>query len=396
MNEKRMNIGFVGLGKLGFDSATALGEKHNVTGYDINRTNKTSNFKEVDNLEEACKGQEVVLVAVQTPHDPIYGGEEPTSHLEPKDFDYTFIKQAVADIDELVDPGTLIAVISTMLPGTVRSQIAPLVKNGKFIYNPYLIAQGTVIEDMKNPEMIMIGTEDGKVDENVEKLFDVYDPILKDVYNTRYEVGTWEETEATKVFYNTFISAKLTLVNMIQDVAMKVGHMNVDQVANSLAKSYHRITSNRYMKPGFGDGGGCHPRDNIALRVLNQKYNLGYDLFDAIMKAREEQAHNMARWLCDQAPHDVVILGKAFKPGLKPEDGHTVGSPSMLVGWYVEKTESRKVYYDKAPDDKPYIYLIHDNQLYPEVWNPGSVIVDVNRELSDNIPDCKVLWYGVS
>ena len=104
----------------------------------------------------------------------------------------------------------------------------------------------------------------------------------------------------------------------------------------------------------------------------------------------------MARWLCDQAPHDVVILGKAFKPGLKPEDGHTVGSPSMLVGWYVEKTESRKVYYDKAPDDKPYIYLIHDNQLYPEVWNPGSVIVDVNRELSDNIPDCKVLWYGVS
>ena len=68
----------------------------------------------------------------------------------------------------------------------------------------------------------------------------------------------------------------------------------------------------------------------------------------------------------------------------------------MLVGWYVEKTESRKVYYDKAPDDKPYIYLIHDNQLYPEVWNPGSVIVDVNRELSDNIPDCKVLWYGVS
>jgi len=386
-----MKIGFVGLGKLGFDAAVALAEKHEVKGYDINRTMKTSNFEEVNTLEKACKDRDIVFVAVQTPHDPIYGGEEPTSHLEPKDFDYTFITKAVADIDELIDPGTMIAVISTMLPGTVRSQIAPLVKNGKFIYNPYLIAQGTVIDDMKNPEMIMIGTENGKIDENVEKLFEVYDPILKDVYNTRYEVGTWEETEATKVFYNTFISAKLTLVNMIQDVAMKVGHMNVDQVANSLAKSYHRITSSRYMKPGFGDGGGCHPRDNIALRVLNQKYKLGYDLFDAIMKAREEQAHNMARWCMEQAPHDVVILGKAFKPGLKPEDGHTVGSPSMLVGWYMEKLEGRKVHYDKA-----YIYLIHDEDLCPAVWNPGSVIVDVNRKLGDNIPDCKVLWYGVS
>ena len=151
-----MKIGFVGLGKLGFDAAVALAEKHEVKGYDINRTMKTSNFEEVNTLEKACKDRDIVFVAVQTPHDPIYGGEEPTSHLEPKDFDYTFITKAVADIDELIDPGTMMAVISTMLPGTVRSQIAPLVKRGKFIYNPYLIAQGTVIEDMRKPEMIMM------------------------------------------------------------------------------------------------------------------------------------------------------------------------------------------------------------------------------------------------
>ena len=393
-----MKIGFVGLGKLGFDAAVALADKHEVTGYDINRTNKTSNFEEVSTLEKACKGQEVVFVAVQTPHDPIYGGVEPTSHLAPKDFDYTYITKAVADIDELIDPGTMIAVISTMLPGTVRSQIAPLVKRGKFIYNPYLIAQGTVIEDMRKPEMIMIGTESGEIDDDVEKLFEVYDPILEDVYNTRYEIGTWEETEATKVFYNTFISAKLTLVNMIQDVAMNVGHMNADQVCTALAKSYMRITGSRYMRPGFGDGGGCHPRDNIALRVLNEKYNLGYDLFDAIMKAREEQANNMARFCYEQnTENDIVIIGKAFKPGLKPEDGHTIGSPSMLVGWYLEKTMNKKVYYDKAPDDKQYTYLIHDFNLLPDRFNPGSIIVDPMRQLEkDTIQTtgCKVIWYG--
>ena len=50
------------------------------------------------------------------------------------------------------------------------------------------------------------------------------------------------------------------------------------------------------------------------------------------MKAREEQAANMARY-CLQYGMDVVILGKAFKPGID----QTVGSPSMLVGYYIKK-----------------------------------------------------------
>ena len=389
-----MKIGFVGLGHLGKDAAEVIAEHHDVIGYDI-REDIDVGVTVSSSLEFAVKDKDVVFVAVPTPHDPLYDGKEPTSHLPPKDFDYSIAKEVISQVDNNVDKQTLIVLISTVLPGTVRREILPLINNGRFIYNPYLIAQGTVKHDMRNPEMLIIGTNEGEQSSDAMLLLELYKPMLEQEVK-RAAIGTYEEAESIKIFYNTFISTKIALVNMIQDVAHGIGHMNAEVVCDALANSTMRIMSSKYMKPGFGDGGGCHPRDNIALRVLNEKYKLGYDLFDAIMKAREEQAHNMARWLCDQAPHDVVILGKAFKPGLKPEDGHTVGSPSMLVGWYVEKTESRKVYYDKAPDDKPYIYLIHDNQLYPEVWNPGSVIIDVNRELSDNIPDCKVLWYGVS
>ena len=81
-----MRVGFIGLGKLGRDAAEVLAEKHEVVGYDPNIT--------IDGLsgtlEETCKDKDVVLVAVQTPHDPKYGGETPTSHLEPKDFDYSY------------------------------------------------------------------------------------------------------------------------------------------------------------------------------------------------------------------------------------------------------------------------------------------------------------------
>jgi len=381
-----MKVGFIGLGKLGRDAAEVLAEKHEVIGYDPNVQVEGIS----GTLQEACEDKDVVLIAVQTPHDPDYDGRDPTSHLPPKDFDYEILINAVKQVDAHVDKGTLISVISTVLPGTVRSKVLPHINNGKFIYNPYLIAQGTVKWDMKHPEMIMIGTEHGEENKDVQMLHDLYDPILE-APNVRYELGTWEEVEAIKVFYNTFISTKLALVNMIQDVAMNVGNMNVDVVTNALRDSTMRIMGPRYMKAGFGDGGGCHPRDNIALRVLNERYKLGYDLFDAIMKAREEQAANMARFCIDKGM-DVVILGKGFKPGVDQE----AGSPSMLVGWYIEKLSDLKVHYDKAPDEGPYTYLIHDKKLMPEPFNPGSAIIDPYREIeaSGQTKYCNIYHYG--
>ena len=403
MEYRRLNVSFIGLGKLGKIAAETLAEEHNVYGYDINP--EAGKYMENDvqrcvSLEECVKGSEncpsgrdVILIAVQTPHHPDYDDREPTSHLEPKDFDYEHIINVVKDVNELADPDTTIAVISTMLPGTVRRYIAPLVTRCKFVYNPYLIAQGTVADDMRNPEMIMIGTANGDEHEDVKMLYDLYDPLVKD--GTRYEIGTWEEMEATKVFYNTFISAKLGIVNMIQDVAMKIGHMDVDVVTDALKNSDKRIMGPNYMKAGFGDGGGCHPRDNIALRVLNKRYHMGYDLFDAIMKAREEQANNMAQY-CLNYDMDVVILGKSFKPGLKDDPS---GSPSMLVGWYIQAADaSKNVYYDKAPDEGAYTYLIHDKALMPERFNPGSCIIDPYRELkhSDQTKHCVIKYYGNS
>ena len=105
----------------------------------------------------------------------------------------------------------------------------------------------------------------------------------------------------------------------------------------------------------------CHPRDNIALRHMAKQLNLGYDLFDSIMKVREQQAYNMARYVM-QYQMPVVILGKAFKSGID----QTIGSPSMLVGWYIENLDSSmKVYYDEAIDEGAYTYLIHDKGLMP-------------------------------
>ena len=81
--------------------------------------------------------------------------------LEPKDFDYTILKKVLTEVNKYASSHQQVVLISTVLPGTIREQLLPLVPKCTFIYNPYLIAMGTVKEDFRNPEMIMIGTENG-------------------------------------------------------------------------------------------------------------------------------------------------------------------------------------------------------------------------------------------
>ena len=82
-----MNVGFIGVGKLGMACAEVMASKHNVTGYDIYPV-QSDKITIASTLQEAVEGKDLIFIAVQTPHDPIYGGDQPITHLKNKDFDY--------------------------------------------------------------------------------------------------------------------------------------------------------------------------------------------------------------------------------------------------------------------------------------------------------------------
>ena len=328
-----MRIAFIGLGKLGMPCAETLAKKGytDITGYDV--VQKSSELVDIkQTLAEAIEGRDAVFIATPTPHEEGYDGRAPTAHLEPKDFNYESVKSVLKQCNDLMNDDQVVVLVSTVLPGTIRRELAPIMTNVKLIYNPYLIAMGSVEYDMLNPEMIMIGTKKG-VEETAVKagwLRLLYDDICEN--NPRIEFGTWEEIEAIKIFYNTFISNKIALVNMIQDVAQKLGSIDVDKVAKALSKSTQRITGPSYMKPGMGDGGACHPRDNIALRWLAKDLGLGYDIFQTIITAREKQAENMALAILEHGKN-IYFTSDSFKPGTSMVDG----SYSLLVQHYVKK-----------------------------------------------------------
>ena len=123
----------------------------------------------------------------------------------------------------------------------------------------------------------------------------------------------------------------------------------------------NRIISNKYLQGGMGDGGGCHPRDNIALSWLAKKKKLSMDWFEATMLQRELQTN----WLVDiiikntSKNKKVYILGKTFKP----ETNIITGSPSILLGNFLKSKKIKFDYYDPfidkhKPDFKKALYFI--------------------------------------
>ena len=407
-----MNIGFVGLGKLGLDAAEVFAEHYTVRGYDIQP--RTSATIKICDIQEVVQASDWIFVAVPTPHVEGYDGSTPSSHQPPKDFLHEAVVDSLIKINHYATSPKRVVLISTVLPGTTRRRFAGLLnQQHQLLYNPYLIAMGSVKWDMVNPEMIMIGTEQGDRTDLAQELVDLYRPMVRN--NPRYEIGTWEECEAIKIFYNTFISAKVGLVNMIQDFAQRIGNINVDVVTTALAQSTMRIMGPKYMTAGMGDAGACHPRDNIALRWLAAEYDIGYDLFDTIMQARERQAKNLADFLVAQAvKHNlpIVIHGKAYKPDVS----YCVGSYSILIGHYITQAGHQVRYVDPLANDtqdlvttynQAAVVLMahnrsitysnvsgdHADRFYYDI-RPGSIIVDPWRKIPVDLPGVTVVHYG--
>lgn len=401
-------VAMIGCGKLGLPCAEVMSTHYDVVGYDVVK-DPTATIPLLDTIKDAVRDRNLIFVAVPTPHDPAYSGSTPITDLPPKDFDYTIVKEVLSSINPHVTKSQLVVLISTVLPGTVRRELEPLITNARFIYNPYLIAMGSVKWDMVNPECLIIGTEDGAETTDAKILVDFYRPLMEN--DPKINIGTWDEAESIKIFYNTFISAKIGLVNMIQDVAEKNGNINVDVVTNALKDATQRITGPRYLTAGLGDAGACHPRDNIALRWLSNNLDLGYDLFHAIMSSRDMQAKNMAMKLVSLSKEynlPVIIHGKAYKPYVPYE----IGSYSILVGHYVEQEGIHVTYADPLTDDiieeptKAIILMAHNphvtyegtgvkvtNSVFYFDIKPGSVILDPWRSIT-HMEGVKIIHYG--
>ena len=413
-----MNIGFIGLGKLGLPCALAVESRgHKVVGYDPSEQVKeivdTKKLQyqeqwaqkhldeskiEIKSVEEVVGESEIIFVPIQTPHDPLYEGITRLPD-ERVDFDYTYLKKGIKDLSEEIyyqQSKKVVIIISTVLPGTIRREIKPIIESNpyfKLCYNPFFIAMGTTMRDFLHPEFILFGNDDDWALKKTKKFY-------KTITHAPVFETTIENAELIKVTYNTFISTKLAFSNTVMEMCHKLPNTNCDDVMNALAMGTDRILAESYWSGGMGDGGGCHPRDNIALSWLSRELDLSHDWFDNIMKQREKQTD----WLCDLVEEHcedkkILILGKSFKS----ETNITTGSPSILLKNILEERGHKVSMWDPYVDThklvtgkEPMVYFI--GTKHPDFttysYNQGSIIIDPWRYIPKQ-SNGKVIYVGV-
>ena len=418
-----MTIGFIGLGKLGLPCALAMSAELNqrVFGYDRNLEvarfieNKSVPYIEskvpdyfpkadiefCDNVDEVVANSETIFIAVQTPHEKLFEGITPIPE-ERKDFDYSYLIAAVNELSESISRlekrNLLIVVISTVLPGTMKEHILPILEplrkyNLQFCYNPFFIAMGTTIPDFLNPEFILIGSQNKEESQRLENFY-------KRFIAAPCEKMQIESAELTKVAYNTFIGFKIVFANTIAEICSARGG-NVDEVTNALTKAKSRLMSPKYLSAGMADGGGCHPRDQIAMSWLAKESNLSTDIFEYLAKARDSQTQRQAKIIIEQSQQSelpIIILGKSYKANINL----TIGSPAILLANFLGTAGLKFTHYDPTIDqeDPPlkmagcfFIATNHDifkNYQFPK----GSIVIDPWGNIVKNSSDITLIKPG--
>jgi UDPglucose 6-dehydrogenase len=392
-----MEIGFVGLGKLGYPCALAASLRgHDVMGYDIDSSVMNNDPKpyyetaedgytsintllcrssvRFGSLTEVLHHSELVFVAVQTPHDPRYEGITRLP-VERIDFDYRYLVSAMRSISEAVHEPKIVVIISTVLPGTIRREILPYISPLlKICYNPFFIAMGTTIRDYLNPEFVLLGVHDPGAADAVEAYYATM--VKAKVYRTSVE-----NAELIKVAYNTFIGMKVVYANVMMEICQKLPGTDVDQVMQGIKLSTRRLISTAYLDGGMGDGGGCHPRDNIAMSWLARRLNLSFDWFESVMSAREAQAAWLAQLMNEYAlPKGLV--GYAFKA----DTNLCVGSAALLVESILRESGHDVFKYDPLVEGQvrdltvlePHVFLLgaKHSQFEDLRLSRGSVLID--------------------
>lgn len=429
-----MKVAMIGCGKLGLPCVLAMESKgHEVVGYDPNpavagyvqskhvpyQEPGTDEFLQTSKLKmvtiaEAVQFAEIIFVAVQTPHHPMYEGTTRVPETR-VDFDYSYLKEACTSINAAVEQGgksKVVVVISTVMPGTVDREIKPLL--GPLVqlcYNPYFIAMSTTIQDFLHPEFVLFGVDSEEAAAKAESFY-------KTIHDKAFFKTTIKNAEAIKVLYNTAITCKIELANTIMEVSHKTG-VDCDAVVDALQLATDRIVSTRYMRGGMADSGGCHPRDLIALSWLERNLDIKSRWFDKLIEVREKQTEWLADLIeahrvneSDSTKLPVFILGQAYKPEVNLTNGSgailldnilkergiqaTTFDPWINIDNGAESVFLRTSFQDGwASSAQPSLFFIGINHKVFQTYKfpMGSVVLDPFRYIADQ-PGVKIIRIG--
>jgi UDPglucose 6-dehydrogenase len=182
-------------------------------------------------------------------------------------------------------------------------------------YNPEFIALGSVIRDMLNPDMILIGESDERSGATLERF---YTGVCES--NPHIQRMNYVNAELTKLSVNTYVTTKISYANMLAQICETLPGADVDVVTTAIGCD-SRI-GQKYLKGGLGYGGPCFPRDNIAFSALARANGVPALLAEATDAMNRRQVPRLAELIMSRLPEGGTagILGLSYKPNTEVID----------------------------------------------------------------------------
>ncbi len=355
-----MKISVVGLGKLGSPLAACLAAKgFSVIGVDMNpRTVGLINEGKAPVLEpglsDLISSARDQLAATQDYNAAVVGTDAtfiivPTPSETNGGFSVRYVLDAGEAIGRALRRKTgyhLVVLTSTVLPGGTEEQLLPAVEaaSGKkcgrdfgLCYNPEFIALGSVIRDMLNPDLVLIGESDeraGAMLEGIQRTLCDNSPHFAHM--------SFVNAELAKLAVNTFVTTKISYANMLAEVCERLPGASVDEVTSAIGLD-SRI-GRKYLKGAAAYGGPCFPRDNLAFAHLAREVGAQPILAEATHLTNLGQVSRLANIVQAHLPEGgtVGILGLAYKPGTPVAEE----SPGVNLAERLLKIGKRVVVYD--------------------------------------------------
>ena len=208
-----------------------------------------------------------------------------------------------------------IIVKSTVLPGTTETLILPLLERESekkafvdfgLASNPEFLKEGTAVDDFFRTDRVVIGVNDQKTNEILEKL---YRPLNVPIFTT-----TIRTSELIKYASNAFLATKISFANEIGNLCKKMG---IDSYEVFQGVGLDSRISPHFFRSGIGFGGSCFPKDVRALIAHARALGIEPQVLDAVMRTNEDQPAQMLGLLkrhLDISGKTIGILGLSFKP----------------------------------------------------------------------------------
>lgn len=307
----------------------------------------------------AIKEADIVFVSVGTPTKS-YGMNAGQAA------DLKYVELCARDIAEHSEHSKIVVEKSTIPVKTAESLKTVLSANSQdglsfqVLSNPEFLAEGTAVEDLNDPDRVLIGGEQtAEGQQAVETLVSVYANWID--RSKIITTNLWS-SELSKLVANAFLAQRISSINSISALCERTG-ANVDEVAFAIGKD-SRIGP-KFLKASVGFGGSCFQKDILNLVYLCRHFGLPEvaDYWYQVIGINDWQKHRFSKNIIDSLFNTVngkriAMLGFAFKK----DTNDTRESAAIYVGRdlldeqanlaiYDPKVAASQIYFDLEADE---------------------------------------------